>query len=182
MRRGGGLHTCFAHASQHPQPTEAMASASALAGAFTTLGVAANKTAKRTNVVAKKVRPRIIPPAMDGRLGDVIRRLSRRETRREDARAIGRGAARSARRSASRPARSIPARGVIETDACAPSRSLDPAPLGPVFLHSLQASDTLAVGFPLRDADRDLNAPPPIPPPARSAGFLRALRGSLRQA
>ena len=59
-----------------------MASASALAGAFTTLGVAANKTAKRTNVVAKKVRPRIIPPAMDGRLGDVIRRLSRRETRR----------------------------------------------------------------------------------------------------
>lgn len=74
-----------------------MASASALAGAFTTLGVAANKTAKRTNVVAKKVRPRIIPPAMDGRLGDVIRRLSRRETRREDARAIGRGAARSPR-------------------------------------------------------------------------------------
>ena len=97
MRRGGGLHTCLAHASQHPQPTEAMASASALAGAFTTLGVAANKTAKRTNVVAKKVRPRIIPPAMDGRLGDVIRRLSRRETRREDARAIGRGAARSPR-------------------------------------------------------------------------------------
>ena len=33
-----------------------MASASALAGAFTNLGVAANRTANKTNVVAKKVR------------------------------------------------------------------------------------------------------------------------------
>ena len=33
-----------------------MASASALAGAFTNLAVSANRTAKKTNVVAKKVR------------------------------------------------------------------------------------------------------------------------------
>jgi hypothetical protein len=33
-----------------------MASASALAGAFSTLAVSANRTAKKTNVVAKKVR------------------------------------------------------------------------------------------------------------------------------
>jgi hypothetical protein len=33
-----------------------MASASALAGAFTNLAVAAHRTANKTNVVAKKVR------------------------------------------------------------------------------------------------------------------------------
>jgi hypothetical protein len=36
-----------------------MASASALAGTFTSLGVSANRTAKKTNVVAKKVRARV---------------------------------------------------------------------------------------------------------------------------
>ena len=45
-----------APASQQPHTTT-MASASALAGAFTTLGVSANRAAaKKTNVVAKKVR------------------------------------------------------------------------------------------------------------------------------
>ena len=52
------VHTCFALASQHPHTTK-MASASALAGAFTSLGVSANRTAKKTNVVAKKVRARV---------------------------------------------------------------------------------------------------------------------------
>lgn len=51
-------HTCFALASQQPHTTK-MASASALAGAFTSLGVSANRTAKKTNVVAKKVRARV---------------------------------------------------------------------------------------------------------------------------
>ena len=53
-----GVHTCFALASQQPHTTK-MASASALAGAFTSLGVSANRTAKKTNVVAKKVRARV---------------------------------------------------------------------------------------------------------------------------
>jgi hypothetical protein len=73
-----------------------MASASALAGAFTTLGVAANKTAKRTNVVAKKVRPRIIPPAMDASA-----------TSSEDCRGAKRGGRTRARSAAARRARRV---------------------------------------------------------------------------
>ena len=156
-----------------------MASASALAGAFTTLGVSANRAAaKKTNVVAKKVRVRV-----DDRF------RSQREHAHVDvivsARRAGAAVARAPGDPRGSRVRRDPDRRVIDAARAIARRArLSRTPpirsgIARLFFFTNQAIGEDARFANLRRLERSLT--PPLPR-ARSAGFLRALGGPLRQA
>ena len=166
-----------APASQQPHTTT-MASASALAGAFTTLGVSANRAAaKKTNVVAKKVRVLELPSRPNEST-----RASTSSFPREDSRARrGSRAGRSARLAHPPRSPSTGDRCPSDGDRAARGSGADaPDPFGCrtiVFFTNRAIPDG---GFALpRRLERPLTPPRPRD---RSAGFLRALGGPLRQA
>ena len=171
------VHTCFALASQHPHTTK-MASASALAGAFTSLGVSANRTAKKTNVVAKKVRARVddrFSVPIGGRRTSTSSLSRSAAIRQRETGRIQRGRAHFAMPSPRRFCRR------------------DRATRGRLARGRQSSSDTVvAPGCNCHTRRRKKGFQPNSPRSAttdhssthraRSAGFLRALGGALRQA